>query len=105
MIRLVQLRHPQHGRRVAIVAEPQLRVVPDATSVYDLALEAIRAGQSLEKLLSKRDHGEPLNYDALEQRKTGWTLLPPFDHPYEPARCFITGTGLTHKPSVDARDS
>ncbi|MFQ5974202.1 MAG: AraD1 family protein, partial [Alphaproteobacteria bacterium] len=32
----------------------------------------------------------------------GW-LLPPLDHP-DPARCFVTGTGLTHLGSADTRD-
>jgi hypothetical protein len=31
-------------------------------------------------------------------------LLPPIDHP-EPSRCFVTGTGLTHKGSADNRQS
>ena len=36
MIRLVQLIHPQHGRRVAVVEEAQLRLIADAASVYEL---------------------------------------------------------------------
>jgi hypothetical protein len=105
MIRLVQLMHAKHGRRVAVVEEPQLRVMPEASSVHELAIEAIRAGKSLDKLISSRGHGEPLDYSAVEQRKSDWSLLPPFDHPFEQSRCLITGTGLTHRPSVDARDA
>ena len=30
-------------------------------------------------------------------------MLPPLDHP-EPARCIVTGTGLTHLGSAEARD-
>src|SRR3954466_1322410 len=33
-----------------------------------------------------------------------WQLPPPIDHP-EPSRCFVTGTGLTHKGSAENRQS
>jgi hypothetical protein len=56
-------------------------------------------------MVESRPAGEPLQYDAVERRESGWSLLPPFDHPFEQSRCFVTGTGLTHKPSVEARDS
>ena len=36
------------------------------------------------------------------RRTRPWRLLPPIDHPAEPARCIVSGTGLTHFGS--ARD-
>ena len=101
MMRLVQLEHAQHGRRVAVVDEPQLRVLAEPNSVYELAKEAIASGKRIEKLVNPRE-GEPLDYDAIYAGKSEWRLLPPFDHP-DPARCYVTGTGLTHKASAESR--
>jgi hypothetical protein len=42
-----------------------------------------------------------VDYDRLA---VGRRLLPPLDHP-DPAHCFVTGTGLTHLGSAQARDS
>jgi hypothetical protein len=41
-----------------------------------------------------------LDYDAIYRGDSDWRLLPAFDHPDEPARCLVTGTGLTHKISA-----
>ena len=35
--------------------------------------------------------------------KSEWRLLPPIDHPGEPARCLVSGTGLTHLGSAKNR--
>jgi hypothetical protein len=105
MIRLVQLSHPSHGRKVARVDEQQLRMVEDASSVYQLAGEASAGKKKLEKLVDARAGAESLDYDAIYLGKSQWSLLPPFDHPSEPARCFVTGTGLTHKASAQNRQS
>jgi hypothetical protein len=105
MIRLVQLTHPEHGRRVAIVDEPRLRVLNDANSVYQLAQEAIESSKTLEKIVEGRTGNETLDYDPIYRSESQWSLLPPFDHPTESARCFVTGTGLTHKASAQNRQS
>ncbi len=102
MIRLVQLKHPQHGRRVAVVDEPQLRVLPEVQTVYELAKQASAEGKRIEKLV--KGDGEPIDYDTVYNGKSDWKLLPPFDHP-DPARCYITGTGLTHKASAESRQN
>jgi hypothetical protein len=90
---------------VAVVDEPNLRLVPDATSVYGLAMAAITAGTTLERSIQKRGGGETIPYDAVYAGTGEWSLLPPFDHAAEPARCFVTGTGLTHKASAESRQS
>src|SRR5438067_11166063 len=101
MIRLVQLTHAAAGRRVAAVEEPQLQLVRGVTSVYQLASEAIGSDTRIEKLIKSRGfEKEPLDYDAIYGGKSDWSLLPAFDHPTESARCFVTGTGLTHKASA-----
>lgn len=105
MIRLVQLRHPHHGRFVAIVEEPQLRLL-EHHSVYDLAREAIANGVSIEELLDEDSTGGPtLNYEEIYDGRRDWSLLPCFDHPTDPAHCLVTGTGLTHKASAESRQS
>jgi hypothetical protein len=47
---------------------------------------------------------DTLDYDPIYRLESTWCLLPPFSHP-EPARCLVTGTGLTHKASADNRQA
>ena len=104
MLRIVQLSHTTHGRRVAVVEEPQLRLLRDCSSVLGLAVSAIelkcRLRESVERLVSN----ERVDYDAVYEGRSDWRLLPPIDHP-EPSRCHVTGTGLTHKGSAENRQS
>ena len=44
MIRLVQLKHPKQGRRVAVVEEGQLRLLRGVDSIYALAQAALAKG-------------------------------------------------------------
>src|SRR2546421_11823646 len=105
MIRLVQLRHANGERRVALAEENQLRLIRGFESIYALPQSALAQGQSLERALS--DHGsfDSLDYDAVHRGGSDWRLLPAFDHPQEPARCLVTSTGLTHKASAENRQS
>ena len=108
MTRLVQLSHSQQGRRVAVVDGDgqRLRLLDEsASSVYQLARDAIAARKKLEKLVDTRVGTDTLDYETIYQSQSDWSLLPPFDHPAEPARCFVTGTGLTHKASAQNRQS
>jgi hypothetical protein len=105
MTRLVQLIHPAHGRHVALVEEPRLRLLKAYRTVYDAARAAIGSKKSLESIVRADVGDQLLDYDAIYRGETDWRLLPPFDHPAEPARCFITGTGLTHKASAENRQS
>jgi hypothetical protein len=101
-MRLVQLAQPDRSRRVAIVDEPdgRLTLLDRIDTTYALAQEAIAGGLELATLAGARAGKERVGYDqALAERR----LLPPLDHP-EPARFWITGTGLTHTGSAAARD-
>jgi hypothetical protein len=102
MTRLVQI---QTGatRAVALVREPQLQLLPGLDSVYDLAKLASEQGNSLLKLVQERAVGEQLDYDSIYKGMSPWHLLPPIDHPQEPARCLVSGTGLTHLGSAKNR--
>ena len=100
--RLVQL---QRGstRRVARVEEPVLRLLDGIDSVLALAEEAIAAGVSLPALAERRATPEVLEYEPIYAGASAWRLLVPIDHP-EPARCLVSGTGLTHFGSAESRD-
>jgi hypothetical protein len=104
-IRLVQLQHPKNGRRVAVVRANTLRLLTGIDSIYHLAEKAVSSRRSLAKTISDSASVESLNYDAIYNGKSAWRLLPAFDHPDEPARCLVTGTGLTHKKSAATRQA
>ena len=99
-IRLVQLIHPRHHRRVALVQEPVLKLLKDVSSVYDLALEAILEKKKIKDVIGLRLSSEQLDYTEVYEGVSEWRLLPSFDHPGNPFACNVSGTGLTHKNSA-----
>jgi hypothetical protein len=100
--RLVQLMHGS-TRRVARVEEPSLRLLEGVDSVLALAERAIAAGTSLPALVERHSSTARLDYDSIYAGSSPWRLLVPIDHP-EPARCLVSGTGLTHFGSAASRD-
>ncbi len=104
MLSIVQLAHQVHGRRVALVEEPSLRLLRECASVYELASAAIEAGKPLRQAIDQRVSDEQIGYDDVYDGPSDWRLLPPIDHP-ELTRCLVSGTGLTHKGSADNRQS
>src|SRR5579884_3707413 len=105
MIRLVQIKNPAKGRRVAVVENEQLQLLENVDSIFRLAEGAVAAEKPLAKEISVCRTGESLDYDDIYQGRSEWQLLPAFDHPEEPARCLVTGTGLTHKKSAENRQA
>ena len=103
-LRLVQI-EKAGTRRVAVVEEPRLRLLQNAVSVYSLAQEAMSSGSKLSNLIQRKISDEFIEYDAVYSGKSEWRLLPPADFPSEPARCLITGTGLTHLGSATDRQN
>lgn len=85
--------------------EPRLRLLRDVDSVYALANEAIASARPLTTVLRDRVSAETLSYDDVYQQESDWQLLPPIDHPGEPSRCLVSGTGLTHLGSAKNRDA
>ena len=104
MTRLVQLARGTE-RRVALVDEPSLRCLTGVATVYALASDTMRDGASLVERATERATGESLDYDAVYAGRSDWRLLPPIDHPTEPARCLVSGTGITHLGSARDRDA
>jgi hypothetical protein len=103
-MRLVQV-FVADERRVAVVDDARLRLLDHEapSSVYALALQAIAGGRSLTSAVEQVLGNEVLNYDAIYEGLSECYLLPSFDHPYDSARCMVTGTGLTHKASAENR--
>jgi hypothetical protein len=104
MVRLVQLQHGE-SRRVALVEEPHLRLLADVDSIYTLANAAIAAALPLTALIQRHFTGERLDYDQIYSGGSAWRLRVPIDHPAEPARCLVSGTGLTHLGSATNRNA
>ena len=103
MMRLVQLQHKSHGRRVAWVGEPHLRLLSDFDSLWTLAQRAIDNGGAIEALVLSNLSETEINYDEVYQGLSDWQLLPSFDHPQDPCKLMLSGTGLTHKASAENR--
>jgi hypothetical protein len=102
-MRLVQFLSESGQRQVAKVEkdETSLNILTETTCIYDLALEAGRSRSNLADMVDARLSNEWADYEKVIASKR---LLPPLDHP-DPAHCFITGTGLTHLGSAQARDA
>ena len=84
----------------------QLRLQLDGVdSIYQLARHALKNRRPLAQLVAAAPTAESLSYDEVHAGRSEWRLLPSFDHPGEPARCLVTGTGLTHRKSVETRQA
>jgi len=104
MLRLVQIRKDT-VRRIALVEEPHLRLLNHCSSIVDLAQSAIAAGTTLSQAARQKASADTLDYDPIYRGQSEWRLLPPVDHPGEPARCLVSGTGLTHLGSARNRQA
>jgi hypothetical protein len=69
-------------------------------SIYELAQAALAAGEPLEVFASRHRNSASMSYEALLRDRR---VRPPLTHP-DPARCLVSGTGLTHYGSASARD-
>ncbi len=102
-MRLVQFEDAAGQRTVAAVsADGQaLRVLHNTLSVRELALDAYFLGRSLEDLAAERAGDYEVDYAAVVAENR---LLLPLDHP-DPAHVILSGTGLDHLGSAQARDA
>jgi hypothetical protein len=105
MSSLVQLLHPGHGRAVALVdGGDTLRLLSASRSAYELVQQALAAGRPLIEMAREQATGPSIPYDEAYSGNE-WRILTAFDHPAEPGRCHVTGTGLTHRASADNRNA
>jgi hypothetical protein len=101
-MRLVQFLSATGQRRVGRVHDGGIvEVLSGEASVYELALRAARSKRPLAELAAAAASEERVELADLE---AAGRLLVPLDHP-DPAHCLVTGTGLTHLGSAQARDS
>jgi len=100
-LRLLQILGPTGERMVAAATDGgAARRVIGAASVLALAKAAIAAKSTLAAMVDAAGRGEEID---LQDALRGGRVLAPVDHP-DTARVFLTGTGLTHLGSADARD-
>ena len=104
MIRLVQLKRGAI-RRVGVVEEPRVRLLGEYASIFGLAQAAIADETTLAVTIRNHATDELVDYDPIYDGRSEWQLLLPIDHPDEPARCLVSGTGLTHLGSAKNRQA
>ncbi len=86
------------------------RFLDTCSSIYELAHTAIAARHEAQRrgATTSVKH-DTLDYDPIYDSRSEWRLLPAIDHPEEPSRCLISGTGLNPsrqraRAPVHARD-
>jgi hypothetical protein len=94
--RLVQIIHPEHGRRIALVSGSELHLLSTYRTAYHFATTAIEMGATLRELLSTDLSGIVLDYDEVHSLRSGWRFLPSFDHPQDLAGCIVSGCANAH---------
>lgn len=101
-MRLVQFEDKNGERGVGRVSDDGASVerLSGVDRTYDLAMRAIGQGGGLAAMADQLASGERLDYAELIADNR---LLPPIDHP-DPAHCLVTGTGLSHLGSAQARN-
>jgi hypothetical protein len=99
-MRLVQVRASNGERLVGATRDGTTRRVQGESSIYGLAVRAIDQRRTLAEVVLQSGLGETLDLPAL--LATG-QVLAPIDHA-DSAHVWLTGTGLTHLGSADARD-
>ncbi len=100
-LRLVQMLSVSGERCVVALSDggPAWRL-KGSTTVLALAQTAIAAESTLKAVVESAGRAETVDLGAALQQGR---VLAPVDHP-DSARVFLTGTGLTHLGSADARD-
>jgi hypothetical protein len=102
---LLQIARGRGERRLGLVDSQRVRLLGGIQSIYELAKEALRSSDSLAAAARQRLTTEELDYDPLYAGTSEWRILPAADHPQEPARCLVSGTGLTHTASAKNRNA
>jgi hypothetical protein len=102
-MRLVQFLSEAGERRVGVVSDEggRLQALSGVRTTYELAQQAARERCQLADLALAAGGSEVLDLPDL---LTEGRVLAPLDHP-DPAHCLVTGTGLTHLGSAQARDA
>jgi hypothetical protein len=103
-MRIVQVTRKSE-RRLGLVDGGTLHVLESHHSVHSLANAALDSGIHIRALVERSITAERLDYDAIYHGLSEWRILPAADHPFEAARCLVSGTGLTHVKSAQTRQA
>ncbi|MDN3526717.1 GguC family protein [Halomonas sabkhae] len=98
-MRLIQCLHENRLYAALVESEDSVRLAD--TDTYHLACDAMSSGRSMTEVVESRLTETRLDYAQLVETRR---LMPPLTHP-DPAHCLVTGTGLTHLGSADARSA
>jgi len=99
-MRLAQIIDEKDKRALVVTARGESRLVKGARTTYELAFQAIAAGEPIRKAIADRGVGRIVDLAAaLKERR----VLNPIDHK-DAAHLMVTGTGLTHLGSAEGRD-
>ena len=100
MTRLIQIIHPEYGRRAALINGDELHLLSTYRTAYAFAMAAIETGQKLRDLLSTDLSGIVLDYREVYALRSGWRFLPSFDHPTQTSCCLVSGCANAHGPGA-----
>lgn len=103
-MRLIQLHGPA-GRRLGVVEGEQLRLLSTHRSIHALASAALAASRNMQSAAEQDVSSDFLDYPEIYGGASPWHILPAVDHPDEPARCLVSGTGLSHIRSAANRQA
>jgi hypothetical protein len=103
-MRLIQL-SGANGRRLGVVDGERIRLLRSHHSIYALALAALGEAAPLAQAAAQDTGDEALHYPPIYEGDSPWRILPAVDHPAEPARCIVSGTGLSHIRSAANRQA
>lgn len=98
-MRIVQITSQGGNRRVATTEGGSLRLIKGVATSLELAGRAIAEHKTIAAIIESLGSDGTESYDEVV---ASGRLLPPADH-QEPARCHVTGTGLTHLGSAEGR--
>jgi hypothetical protein len=101
---LVQIAHGGE-RRVALVREPHLVILREASTVLELARRALAEERPITTVADGLQSGDAISYDEVYEGRSPWKLVAPIDCPTDPQRIAVSGTGLTHLGSARNRQA
>ncbi len=99
-LRLIQMLDANGLRMVVAADDKGTRRIHGVATTYELAKAAIATNATLAEAAEAAGFGEGIDLAAALE---GGRILAPIDH-VDSAHVFLTGTGLTHLGSADARD-
>jgi hypothetical protein len=87
------------------VNDAEILLLDGVDSVFALCQETFSTGNNLAAAAKSRASRQSLSYDDVYAGRSEWRILPSIDHPDDPARCLVSGTGLTHVKSAQNRQA